>query len=81
MTLSDTSPFIHPFDAPDRTQVNLLAGLPAARRVRIMLDAREFAVGLMRGRLHRRYPELSVMEINLKVLEELTRAEQRAARP
>jgi hypothetical protein len=40
-----------------------------------MLDARELAVGLIRGRLRQRYPRLSSREINLKVLEELDRVE------
>jgi hypothetical protein len=70
----------HSFDAPDRVQVNLLASLPAARRVRAMLDARELVMGLMRGRLRRCFPDLSIIEINLKALEELSRAEQRASR-
>jgi hypothetical protein len=39
-----------------------------------MLDARALAVGLIRGRLRRRYPDLSSREINLKVLEEIERA-------
>jgi hypothetical protein len=36
-----------------------------------MLDARELAVGLIRGRLQRKYPDLSPRELNLKVLEVL----------
>jgi hypothetical protein len=39
-----------------------------------MLDARELAVGLMRGRLRKKYPELSLAMLNLKMLEELARA-------
>jgi hypothetical protein len=63
------------FDPIDREQVRLLASLPPGRRVRIMLDARELAVGLIRGRLRRQYPHLSLQAINMKVLEELARAE------
>lgn len=55
-------------------QIKLLANLPPHKRVRAMLDARELAVGLIRGRLRRKYPELSTKSINLKVLEELARA-------
>jgi hypothetical protein len=58
----------------DREQARLLASLPAHKRVRVMLEARELAVGLMRGRLRRRFPQLSTSEINLKLLEELARA-------
>jgi hypothetical protein len=46
-----------------------------------MLDARELAVGLIRGRLRRRYPHLSSREINLKVLEEITRAQRTPSGP
>jgi hypothetical protein len=68
------------FDPPDREQVRLLASLPAAQRVRVMLEARELAVGLIRGRLRRSFPHLAASELNLKVLEEISRAEQRSAR-
>jgi hypothetical protein len=67
----------HP-DPPDETQVKLLSGLTGAQRVRIMLEARELAVGLIRGRLRRQYPELSVNAINMKVLEEIDRVQDSA---
>jgi len=57
----------------DRTQLRLLVNLPSHKRVRLMLDARELAVGLMRGRLRKKYPHLSVGKLNMKVLEELER--------
>ena len=60
----------------DQTQWRLLAQLPSARRVRVMLEARELAVGLIRGRLRRRYPNLSTTDLNLKLLEELSDAGQ-----
>jgi hypothetical protein len=63
----------------DRTQWRLLAQLSPAARVRAMLEARELAVGLIRGRLRRCYPELSTAELNLKLLEELSHAGQRTA--
>ena len=68
------------FDAPDRAQIKLLAQLSPAQRVRTMLEARELAVGLMRGRLRRRYPDFSTAALNLKILEELAHADQRATR-
>ncbi len=67
-------------DPPDQKLVQLLAHLPAAKRVRVMLEARELAVGLIRGRLRRRYPDLSVEALNLKVLEEISRGEKRTTR-
>ena len=64
------------FDPVDVQQMRLLGRLSPGGRIRAMLDARELAVGLIRGRLHRQYPELSLRELNLKVLEELDRAQR-----
>jgi hypothetical protein len=54
--------------------LHLALVLAPGGRIRLMLNARELAVGLIRGRLHCQYPELSLHEINLKLLEELERA-------
>ena len=72
MTLANPD---EPYALPDRVQLNLLAELRPAQRVRLMLEARELAVGLIRGRLHRHYPELSTAALNLKVLDELSRVD------
>jgi len=69
------------FDRIDKAQMRLLGQLTPARRLRAMLDARELAVGLKRGRLRRRYPHLSPQEINMKLLEELARAQRVRPRP
>ena len=61
------------FNHVDLDQMRLLGRLSPAQRLRTMLAARELAVGLMRGRLRRRHPDLSPREINLKLLEELAR--------
>ncbi len=63
------------FDSVDLEQMRLLGRLSPGQRIQVMLDARELAVGLIRGRLRRQYPDLSPREINLKVLEEIARAE------
>jgi hypothetical protein len=62
------------FGPVDLDQMRLLGGLSPHKRVRVMLEARELAVGLIRGRLRRRYPDLSTSAINMKVLEEVSRA-------
>ena len=62
------------FDPVDHEQMRLLGRLSPGGRIRVMLDARELAVGLIRGRLRRQHPDLSLRELNLKVLEELDRA-------
>jgi hypothetical protein len=71
----------HYFDLPDLEQMRLVGRLPTWRRVQRMLDARELVVGLIRGRLQRRYPHLSPAALNLKVLEETTRAPRTHSRP
>ena len=63
------------FDPVDLEQMRLLGRLPPGRRITVMLEARELAVGLMRGRLRRQYPHMSSREINLKLLEELDRSQ------
>lgn len=60
--------------AVDREQLKLLLALPASRRLRVMLDARDLAVGMIRGRMRRMYPHLTINMLNVKVLEELARA-------
>jgi hypothetical protein len=69
---ADDSPELR-FDPVDREEMLLLGRLKPGQRLQRMLDARELAVGLMRGRL-RCHPDLSEREINLKLLEELARA-------
>lgn len=62
------------FDPIDIDQLRLLSTLSASTRIQRLLDARELAVGLIRGRLRRQYPNLSARELNLKVLQEIERA-------
>jgi hypothetical protein len=69
------------FKPVDLDQMRLLAQLSPAQRLRTMLDAREMVVSLKRGRLRWRYPELSSEDINLKLLEELARAQPTRPRP
>lgn len=59
------------FDPPDMVQVHLLRKLTPSQRIQLMLDARALAVGLIRGRLSKRYPDLPPEKLNLKVLETL----------
>lgn len=64
------------FDRVDRKQMYLLGQLSPGERIRLMLEARELAVGLIRGRLRRRYPDLPLPALNLKVLEEIARVQR-----
>ena len=73
MTVTMNTKTTHRFDPVDLEQMCLLGKLSPGQRIQAMLDARELAVGLIRGRLRRQYPDLSSREINLKVLEEIER--------
>lgn len=55
----------------DIERLRMLARLTPGKRILLMLNARELAVGLKRGRLRKQYPELDTAAINLKLLEEL----------
>ena len=60
----------------DLVQLRLLANLPAHKRLRVMLDARELAVGMMRGRLRKKFPNFTSRQLNLKLVEEISRADR-----
>jgi hypothetical protein len=64
------------FGPVDLDQMRLLAKLTAGQGIGVLLDARELAAGLIRGRLRRQYPGLSPWAINLKLLEEVSRGEE-----
>jgi hypothetical protein len=64
------------FDPIDEEQFRLLHNLSPGQRIRVMLDARELAVGLIRGRLRRQYPDLSPREPNLKAPEGIERVKR-----
>ena len=69
------------FDPVDLEQMRLLGQLSPGGRIRVMLDARELAVGLIRGRLRRQNPELSLSLLNIKVLEEVARVQRTTPGP
>ena len=61
------------FDPVDWQEVRRWADLSAGMRIQTLMDARTLALGLMRGRLRRRYPDLSTEEINMLMIKELQR--------
>lgn len=72
---------LYRFDPVDRQQIRLLIGLPAYKRIRAMMDARELALGLVRGRIRCRNPDLTETQLNLQILEATTNVQQTKTRP
>ncbi|MCB0198533.1 MAG: hypothetical protein H6649_14645 [Caldilineae bacterium] len=68
------------FDPVDHNFMRIRGRLSPGERLQAMLAAREWVFAVHRARLQRQYPSMSLEEINLKVLEEMERAERRQAR-
>ena len=62
------------FTHTDMELMRLRLSLSPGQRIQAMLDARALLVGMIRGRLRTRYPDLPDSELNLKLLEEIERA-------
>jgi hypothetical protein len=60
------------FDPIDWQQLELLAKLTPGERMRASVMAHEFATALLRGTLRRRFPDLSLAELNMMVLRHCT---------
>ena len=61
------------FDPIDLNEMRRWGKLSPGRRIQTMLHARQLAMGLIRGQLRKRYPDLSIQAINLKLMEEIER--------
>ena len=63
------------FSHTDIELMRLRLPLAPGQRLQAMFDARSLLVGIIRGRLRQQYPELSDTELNLRMLEEIERAQ------
>jgi hypothetical protein len=63
------------FTHTDMELMRLRLSLSPGQRIQAMLDARALVVGVIRGRLRNQYPDISEKELNLKMLEEIERAQ------
>ena len=68
----EISEIVRGLDPIDWVQMELLAKLPPAKRIIPALQAQEFSMAALRGTFRKRFPELSISEINMKVLAYLT---------
>lgn len=71
-TSEEISKIVSGFDPIDWVQVDLLAKMPPKKRLLPGLNAQEFSMSALRGTFRRKFPELSMPEINMKVLAYLT---------
>lgn len=63
------------FTHTDIELMRLRLSLTPGQRLQAMFDARSLLVGIIRGRLRQQHPTLSNFELNLKMLEEIERAQ------
>ena len=72
LTSEDISKMISGFDPIDWVQLDLLAKMSPEKRLIPGLSAQEFSMAALRGTFRRKFPMLSLSEINMKVLTYLT---------
>jgi hypothetical protein len=72
LTTIEIANIVDGLDPIDWVQVELLAKLPASKRIIPPLQAQEFSMAALRGTFRKRFPTLSMTEINMKVLAYLT---------
>lgn len=72
LTSEEISAIVDGFDPIDWVQLDLLAKMPPEKRLIPGLVAQEFAMAALRGTFRNKFPELSMPEINMKVLAYLT---------
>lgn len=71
-TAEEISAIVGGLDPIDWVQLELLAKMPFKNRLLPGLNAQEFSMAALRGTFRRKHPELSMPEINMKVLAYLT---------
>jgi len=72
LTSEDIKKMVDGFDPVDWVQLDLLAKMPLKNRLLPGLRAQEFSMSALRGTFRKKFPKLSMPEINMKVLTYLT---------
>ncbi len=72
LTPEEISAIVNGFDPIDWVQLDLIAKLPPAKRIIAPMLAMEFSMAALRGTFRKKFPDLSMSEINMKVLTYLT---------
>lgn len=72
LTSEEISAIVDGLNPIDWAQLELLSKMPFERRLIPGLHAQEFAMAALRGTFQNKFPELTLPEINMKVLAYLT---------
>jgi hypothetical protein len=72
LTPEEISAIVDGFEPIDWVQLELIAKLPPAKRIIAPMLAMEFTMAALRGTFRKKFPDLSMSEINMKVLAYLT---------
>ncbi len=72
LTPEEISAIVDAFDPIDRVQMELLAKLPPGQRIAPMLNATRMVRAGLRSAFMKKFPELSMPEINMMILEYMT---------
>ncbi len=72
LTPEEISAIVDGFDPIDVVQMELLAKLPPGKRIIPMLQATEMVRAGLRTAFRKKFPDLSMAEINMKILEYMT---------
>jgi len=72
LTPEEISAIVDGFDPIDWVQMELHAKLPPGKRIIPMLQATEMLRAGLRGTFQKKFQNLSIPEINMKILEYLT---------
>ncbi len=76
LTSEEISKIVDGFDPIDWIQMELLANMPPGKRMIPMLQASEMVRAGLRGAFRKKFPDLSLAEINMKILEYLTNMDE-----
>jgi len=72
LTSEEISAIVDGLDPIDWVQMELLAKMPPGKRIIPMLQATEMVRAGLRGTFRKKFPNLSMSGINMKILEYLT---------
>jgi hypothetical protein len=77
LTSEEISAIVDGFEPIDREEMEMLAKLRPGKRIIPMVQASEMVRAGLRGTFRKKFPNLSLSEINMKILEYMTYMDKR----